>query len=321
MELGSYCCDCIYLGLSSTELDKQLYELSELIETYPEKYSFAMEHDWDCVRFFEENIVPAMVNHSESCIKRSLNGIITIMNKNETLLEVAFYYGMFNLIFKLMEYGAEANIRLIDGSVATLGCYLMCKIIRNYPYSSSVIESITNGPKMLSEYKSLKKIFGNITPYDLTRIFSVINPFINTEIYVSEIMLNYGVKLDQCYDNGNYVSFLIKMIDISKKSKYAKIIMCQMFGTLSKKYNFKLEGPGINYINSNQPMQSLNVLEYAQINNKKHKNILCEEIINYCNYRNICDTINNIIPMPIAEEITPHIIKVEKNNAYINKYI
>lgn len=317
MESGSYHCDCIYLGLSSTELDKQLYELSELIDTCPENRHHVTEYDWNFVRFFEENIVPAMINHSESCIKRSLNNVITIMNKNETLMETSAYYGVFNLMFKLMEYGAEAIIRKIDGSVVTLGCYLMCKIMRNSPNSYSVIEFITNGPKTLSEYEYLKKIFSEVTPGELTRIISVLKSFINADIYVSEIMLNYGVKLDQCYDNDNLVSFLIKMIDISKTSKYATNIMCRMFDTLSKKYNFKLEGQGINYIN-NKTMQSLNVFEYAQKNNKKHKNILCEKIINYCIYRNICDTINNIIPMPIAEEITPHIIKVEDNNAYNN---
>lgn len=102
------------------------------------------------------------------------------------------------------------------------------------------------------------------------------------------------------------------LVVIRMARRYPQFIIDVILDIILPNYNFLLEGPDVNYIDP-KTGQSFNVLEYAQLlkNDTRYNSAVCNRIINYCNYRDNIGTVNEIIPMPIAEEIIPHILGLD----------
>lgn len=81
------------------------------------------QHENTLLQYFEDNFAAAAPNHRDDCIRRSLNVLHNNIYKGDdnpiTLLRGATCYGMFNLVSKLLEYGA--NPTLTSKNTSSLG--------------------------------------------------------------------------------------------------------------------------------------------------------------------------------------------------------
>lgn len=287
-------------------LKKCVYEFASMMNR--RDYSFD-EHQNEIIQYFEDRIVAFIPVHRQECVYRSLTVVI---NKNEefglyfpvTMIEWAIDNGMYKFVSLLLEYGGDEIYN--KTKTITLGRRILSRAysVSDTFCSREARRFLEGGPKTYAEYIFLKHILGKLHILDVSYV--IICVYKNTR-NMFELLLEYGTNLNYYYDKheGTF-SLLIKIIDIS--GYYPNDITSEFLDGLLSRYNFLMEGPGINYTDP-KTRRILNVLEYAQSKrNCKYRRKLCEKIINYFIHRLIVTEINKIIPFPIAEEIVPHII-------------
>lgn len=258
------------------------------------------------IKYFEDNFVALIPNHTSKCAKNSINTIIFRYDHDptmkETIVQKVINNTMFNFATILLEYGADGGwIKNIENS----RFHLISRSYFSDDLDSNLIRDfIERGPKTYAEYIFVRNLFQNLTMSDLTKIIWYLTFCVDTNVF--KLMIEYGTNLDKCYKDKNSVSLLVGIIGCI--AFVDSDIINEMCDILFPNYNFTMEGPGINYIHPKSG-EELNVLEYAESKmGDDHGSIFYDKVINYFNHKIRVDAINKFLPMPIAEDIIPHIV-------------
>lgn len=317
-----------------------------------EIYNFIVDHafivdpnnEQATIEFFENNFVAFIQNHSHTCVIDSINRLVKYTwddsllsirygKESATLLDLTVWFSQYRFASKLFEYGADLN-KTKDGHgfcsdllQDAFGWELGIPGINetwnpNYDYMN-VHNFFMNGPKTYAEYNFIENVLHNSSIFYLAKIISYGDFYYNILSDIFELLLEHKVNINYCVADesktnisDSTISILIKLINESKKSKYHDDTTYRTLEIILIRYNFLLEGPGINYIDM-VTGETLNVLEYAKREADNDKtNKTCERIVNYCNYRYTSDAVNEILPLPIAEEVVYHVVG---NNGIIIK--
>lgn len=290
----------------------KLHKLAEYIQNVDRHGLLNYFNEQKCINLFENDIVPYLPEHQNECVTKSLN--TTIMKHTFrypcTIIDVTIYYGMFSLACKLIDSGADYTVREGFNDI-------MCTIVRKYMggnrhsiHDLHTIERVrfffSKDPKTKIEEDLIRYIIQRLTIRDISLLLEFEHEYI---VEFANILGKYHTNLDYDIDDSENVHcLLIKMLNISKLDKSFGMChvflnanreskMCQFFEAIISRYDFMVSNP------------KFNVLEYAhKMKRDNGNNKFCKKVINYCSRREILDSINTLLPIPIAEEIVPNII-------------
>lgn len=278
------------------------------------------EHQDDEKHYTEEflKLVKFVVDdgHHPECMTRFLNRQWITKNDlnvprfcwddDATLLDVAIQGQLFDFAVLLVQHGCDPLVT--GGKRYTLGGTIlsMCAFITDTHYNRFAEKFLINIVSGSVHEDFVRKIFGNLTPYDLNRIFDIRNNLFpmfshlneRNILRICELSMKYGTNLDYCasYDKDKSSrSLLTVLVERYGTTKYESISFFSRILEVLGDYDF--------------PLVSDDFVRIASFvrSDLMHGNALQKLDRYIAQFREKTEEIHkllwNVIPQPIAEEV------------------